>query len=358
MQELEEAGVADQTIIFFYGDHGSGMPRSKRFPYDSGLHVPLLVYVPQKFASLVPKEYTAGGASDRLVAFVDLAPTLVSLIGVKPPEWMQGHAFMGRYAAPPQPYLYGFRGRMDERYDMIRSVRDQRYVYVRNYMPHLIYGQHVAYMFETPTTRVWKQLYDEGKLAPPKTFFWEPKPAEELYDLQTDRDEVRNLAGSPEHQAILNRLRQAHREHVLRIRDVGFLSEAEQHARSAGTTAYEMGHDPKKYPLEKILAMADLARSLARAPDVLPQLRGGLKDADSGVRYWAATGLFVGGPSAVDACRDDLRAALSDASPSVRVVAAWALGQNGNEADREQAIPVLGKLAPRTSTEPTSPSWR
>jgi uncharacterized sulfatase len=344
LRELEEAGLMDQTIIFFYGDHGSGMPRSKRFPYDSGLHVPLIVYVPEKFRDLAPKEYAAGGASGRLVSFVDLAPTLLSLAGTRPPEWMQGHAFMGRFEAPPQPYLYGFRGRMDERYDMIRSVRDARYVYIRNYMPHLIYGQHVSYMFETPTTQVWKRLYDQGKLAPPRTFFWEPKPAEELYDLQTDPDEVRNLAGSPEHQAILNQLRKAHQEHVLRIRDVGFLPEAEQHARSAGTTMYEMGHDPKKYPLERILAMADLATS--RKPGSLAQLRAGLKDADSGVRYWAATGLLVGGPSAAEAARDDLRAALGDSSPSVRVVAAWALGQHANEADREQALAALKELAP------------
>ncbi len=344
VRELEEAGLMEQTIIFFYGDHGSGMPRSKRFPYDSGLHVPLIVYVPEKFRALAPKEYAEGRASDRLVSFVDLAPTLLSLAGAKPPEWMQGYAFMGQFEAPPQPYLYGFRGRMDERYDMVRSVRNRRHVYVRNYMPHLIYGQHVSYMFQTPTTQVWKRLYDQGKLAPPQTFFWEPKPAEELYDLQTDRDEVRNLAGSPEHQGTLNEMRQAHREHVLRIRDVGFLPEAEQHARSVGTTMYEMGHDPKKYPLEKILAMADLAT--ARKPDSLPQLRRGLKDDDCGVRYWAATGLLAGGASPVEAARDDLRAALKDSSPSVRVIAAWALGQYGNEADREQALAALKELAP------------
>ena len=343
-KELEEAGLAEDTIIFFYGDHGSGMPRSKRWPYNSGLQVGIIVYVPEKFKDLAPKEYKTGGVSERMVGFIDLAPTLLSLAGIQPPDWMQGHAFMGKYETAPRPYLFGFRGRMDERYDLVRSVRNQRFIYIRNFMPHLIYGQYIDYMFQTPTTRVWKQLYDEGELQPPQTYFWEPKPPEELYDLQTDKSEVKNLVSSPEHQAVLRELRQALREHTLRIRDVGFLSEAEQHTRSAGTTMFEMGHDPKKYPLEKILAMADTASLLK--PDVLPQLKEGLKNADSAVRYWAATGLLMRGTKAVDAARDDLRAALKDESPTVRIIAARALGQYGDDADLALVLPVLKELAP------------
>ncbi len=344
LRELEEAGLADETIIFFYGDHGSGMPRSKRWPYNSGLHVPLIVCIPEKYRHLAPKDYAPGGTTDRLVSFVDLAPTLLSLVGMEPPDWVQGHAFLGKHLSKPQPYLFGFRGRMDERYDMVRSVRNERYVYVRNYMPHLIYGQHVSYMFETPTTQVWKRLYDAGKLAPPKTFFWEPKPAEELYDLQTDRDEVRNLADSPGHQEVLRELRHALREHTLKIRDAGFLSEAEMHSRAAGSTIYEMAHDAKKYPLETILAMAELAAS--RQAGALPQLREGIRHADSAARYWAATGFLVRGSDAVEAARDDLRRALRDRSPSVRAIAAWALGKYGSQADLDAALPVLRELAP------------
>ena len=98
---------------------------------------------------------------------------------------------------------------MDERYDLVRTATDGRYVYVRNYMPHLIYGQHVDYMFQTPTTQVWKRLHDEGKLTPAQDAFWKPKPPEELYDLQSDPDEVHNLAGSPAHRTIRDRLRKA-----------------------------------------------------------------------------------------------------------------------------------------------------
>jgi arylsulfatase A-like enzyme len=344
LQELSEAGLAEETIVFYFADHGSGMPRNKRWLYNSGLRVPLIVYIPEKFKHLAPPEYKAGGSSDRLVSFVDLAPTALSLGSVEPPEWMQGHAFMGKHQAPPQPFLYGFRGRMDERYDMARSVTDGRYVYIRNYMPHLSYGQYLDYMFQTPTTRVWRRLYDEGKLKPPQTYFWEKKPAEELYDFENDRDEVRNLAASPAHREVLVKLRQAQQALALRIRDAGFLPESEMQRRSTGAAIYDFGHDPKKFPLEKILALADLASSLN--PDALPQLLSGLKDGDSGVRYWAAMGLLMRGQKAVAKTRAALREALKDEAPAVRIAAARALGLYGADDDLKPSLAVLGELAP------------
>jgi len=343
LKELEEDGLADDTIVFYYGDHGSGMPRSKRWPYNSGLHVPMIVSIPQKFRHLATDDYATGGKSDRLVGFIDLAPTLLSLIGIKPPEHMQGHAFLGKYAAPQQPFGYGFRGRMDERFDMVRVVRDKRYIYIRNYMPHKEYGQFIAYMFQTPTTRVWKSLYDQGKLEPPKTFFWERKPAEELYDLENDPDEVNNLVGSPEHQEILARLRKAQQDLAREIRDVGFLPEGEIHSRSEGSTPYEMGHNAGKYPMEKIMAAAELASSLKSG--VTGELVELLDDDDSAVRYWGAMGLLMRATDVLDDARSPLREALTDASPYVRVAAAETLGRYGNKEDLKEALPVLLELA-------------
>jgi len=344
LKELEDAGLVEDTIVFFYGDNGAGMPRSKRWPYNSGLNVPLIIRVPEKFRHLAPRDYRPGAATDRLVGFVDFAPTLLSLAGVKPPDWMQGHAFMGGFDTPPQRYAFGFRGRMDERYDLVRSVSNGRFIYIRNFMPHLIYGQHIAYMFETPTTRIWKQLYDDGKLTPPQTFFWETKPSEELYDFQNDPDEVRNLANSTEHQTVLAELRQALREHLLATRDVGFLPEAEMHRRAVGSTLCELGRNEAKYPLDRVLAMAELASFLKR--DGPSKLKDGLKDGDSGVRYWAALGLVMCGSNAVVLARDELRAALKDASPSVRIAGASALGQHGDAEDLALALSVLKQLAP------------
>jgi uncharacterized sulfatase len=343
LKELEEAGLAEDTIVFFYSDHGSGMPRSKRWPYDSGLRVPLIIHIPQKFRHVAPKEYAPGGQTDRLVSFVDFAPALLSLAGIKPPDYFQGHAFLGKYEAPAQPYVYGFRGRMDERYDMVRSVRDKRYVYIRNYMPHRIYGQHVSYMFETPTTQAWKRLYDQGKLKPPQTYFWEKKPAEELYDLERDPDEVNNLASSAEHQTVLKRLQRVQRELALKIRDVGFLPEDEIHSRSAGSTPYGLGHDNQKYPLGHILSTAELAASLR--PDALPQLKKALDDRDSAARYWGAMGLLMRGNSAVASARNRLLVALADEAPSVRVTAAEALAACGDAEDLKRSLDVLLQLA-------------
>jgi uncharacterized sulfatase len=344
LKELEEAGLAGDTIVFYYADHGSGMPRGKRWPYNSGLRVPLVVYFPPKFKHLAPPEYQPGGASDRLVSFVDFAPTLLSIIGVQPPQWMQGHAFMGKHIAPAQPFLYGFRGRMDERYDTVRSVTDGRYVYLRQYMPHLPYGQHVSYMFQTPTTQVWKRMFDEGKLNEAQSIFWKPKPAEELYDLQSDPDEVKNLAESPAHAAVLAKLRTAHEQWVMRVRDIGLLPEGEIHSRAAGSSPYEVGHDPAKYPLEKIWRTADLA-SRRRESDT-PGMKQAMADGDSAVRYWGAMGLWMRGGAGVEAGRSELTAGLKDASPFVRIVCAQALAEFGGPADAAAAGATLRELAP------------
>lgn len=344
LKELEDAGLTADTIVFYYGDHGSGMPRSKRWPSDSGLSVPLVVYFPEKWKHLAPKEYQAGGKSDRLVSFVDLAPTLLSLVGIKPPEWMQGHAFAGPHQSEPPPFLFGERGRMDERMDLVRSVTDGRYVYLRNYFPHVSQGQRVAYQFETPTTRVWRELFDQGKTTEAQSIFWRvPKAPEELYDLQTDPDEVSNLAQSPAHRAILEKLRAAQCEHLFKIRDVCLLPEGEIHSRSQGSTPYEMARDDTRYPLKRIVAAAELASNLE--PGALPELKELLADADSAVRYWAALGFLMRAEKAVAENEGSLQAALKDASPYVRIVAAEALGQHGRESARVSALTVLRELA-------------
>jgi uncharacterized sulfatase len=320
------------------------MPRNKRFPYNSGLHVPLVVHFPDKHKHLAPPEYKAGGTSDRLVSFVDFAPTLLSICGIKPPDWMQGHAFAGPHDAGPQKVVFGYRDRMDERYDLIRSVRDERYIYLRNYLPLLPYGQHVAYMFETPTTKVWKKLHDEGKLNAAQDAFWNKKPAEELYDLASDPDETKNLVDSPEHQATLMRLRAAHVGHMRRVRDVGLLPESEIFARSKNDSPFDIACDDARYPLARIHQAAWLASSTDA--DAIERQRERLADADSAVRYWSALGLLMREKVGVAAARTELIKALSDSSPAVCIVAAETIIRFGDPADRPPALKTLLDLSP------------
>ena len=343
LADLEKDGLAEDTIVFFYGDHGSGMPRSKRWPYNSGLNVSIVVSIPEKFRQFAPKDYKTGMKNDRLVGFIDLAPTMLGLAGLQAPEFYQGQAFLGPNAGAPRTHSFGFRGRMDERYDCVRSVRNRRYIYIRNYMPHKIYGQHLDYMWETPTTRVWEQLYKEGKLNAAQSRFWETKPPEELYDLASDRDEVGNLASSPSHKAVLEELRKAHREHELKIRDIGLLPEAELHTRPGDGTPYETGHDPKKYPMERVLDIAELASSLK--PGVTAALLEALADPDSGVRYWGAMGALMRGKSELKSTHAAVVKALGDSSPSVRIVAAEILGRYGTEDELALSLQTLIVLA-------------
>jgi hypothetical protein len=259
---------------------------------------------------------------------------------------MQGQAFMGQYEDAPRDYLFGFRGRMDERYDFIRSVRNDRYIYIRNYMPHLIYGQYIGYMWITQTTQVWDQMYQSGELEWPQTYFWEPKPVEELYDLSNDPYEINNLADSDDHRLIKKELKDALREHLLRTRDTGFLHEGEMHRRANehDLTIYEMAQDDTIYPLERIYEFAEIAAG--RDNTALAQIVNGFEDDDPAIRYWSVAGVLIRGEEAFQAASEQIRFALNDENPTVQVAAAKALIEFGSAGEKEAAVERLIELAP------------
>lgn len=345
LKQLEDDGLAEDTIVFFYSDHGAGMPRSKRWLYDSSLRVPLIIRFPEKYKHLAPADAPQAGArTDRLASFIDFAPTLLSLCGLKQPEHMQGQAFLGEHAAPPRQYVHGFRDRMDDRYDMIRCVRDGRYKYIRNFMPqHPWFGhdQYISYMYQMPTMRVWQQLYDEGKLDPVQAMWFKPKPVEELYDTQADPHEINNLAGHAEHAEALSRMRGELKRWMFEIKDLGLLPEADMRSRFGNTPEYDaVRADPDAYPMEKIFAAAELASE--RNPENVPKLVGLLaRSNDPAERWWGAVGLTALGKDA-DRGRalDALREAVHEPSPSVRVMAAAALANIGHV---DEALPVLAE---------------
>ena len=334
LKQLEEDGLAEDTIVFFYSDHGVGLQRSKRWLYDSGMRVPLIVHFPKKFQHLAP--LPPGSVTDRLVSFVDFAPTLLSLAGVPIPEHMQGVAFLGPKAGPPREYVYGIRDRMDERHDIIRAVRDTRYKYIRNYRPDLPYDQHLNYAEQGPTLQSMRALLAAGKLSgPPLRFFQPAKPAEELYDTQADPHEINNLAESAEHRATLERLRAAHVRWMDETIDLGLVPESDLRERTGRATCYEIARASNNpFPLARIREAALAAQGGVAAK---PELLRHLKDPDPAVRYWALVGLGVLKTQAADSA-PVIQQALADSSGAVRVAAAAALGKQDRHA---AGLPVL-----------------
>lgn len=333
LQELEESGEAENTIVFYYADHGGVLARSKRYVYETGTRVPFIIRIPEKYKHLYPAE-NPGDKVDRLISFVDLFPTLLSIIGSDIPEYLQGKAFLGEEKTADPDYVYMFRGRMDERYDMSRAVRDNKFRYIHNYIPYRVYGQFLEYLWKAPSIRSWEAAYKAGECNPVQSIFWNTKPAEELYDTENDPWEVNNLADDPEYQEELVRMRAAAKEWSLRIKDTGFIPEAELIDRTEGTTAYDHMRE-SDLDLEKLIETANMA-STAKEED-LPQLVDLLRSVEPAERYWAATGLLILGDKARPVI-DQIESALNDASPNVKAVAAEAMYNLGAKDKALQAL--------------------
>ncbi|CCH52948.1 N-sulphoglucosamine sulphohydrolase [Fibrisoma limi BUZ 3] len=226
LKQLETDGLLDKTIIFFWSDHGDGLPFVKREIYDRGLRVPLIV----RFAD----GRFAGTTRDELISMIDLAPTVLTLAGLTPPTYMQGRAFLdpqtGRRPATGQPrrYVFGARDRLDSEYDRVRTVHDGRYQYVRNFFPDRPLYMDIAFRKQQPMMAELLQLRDAGKLNPTQMLWFRPnKPAEELYDLTTDPYELTNLAEKPAYAGHLKRLRKEMDKWLTETNDLGKIPEKE-----------------------------------------------------------------------------------------------------------------------------------
>ena len=335
LEKLEKEGLAGNTVIFYFSDHGGALAGSKRFLFESGLRVPLIVRIPEKYKHLAPQEM--GTRSERIVSFIDFKPTLLNLAGLEIPGYVQGKAFLGADIPGPQPYAYAFRARMDERIDLSRSVTDGKLRYTRNFMPHRPYAQYVGTLWKAPGMQSWEASYQAGELDPAQARFFLPKPYEELYDLTSDPDNVKNLAALPAYQEDLERLRSALDQWQLENKDAGLIPESFLDSLSANETIYEHTHGTN-YPIAHILDVAKMAASgLTDHADTLTQL---LRHDNAVIRYWAATGLVNLGPGATPA-RGTLEETLDDPAPAVSIAAAEALFQLGQ---KRVAIDHLTKL--------------
>ncbi len=218
LQWLEAQGLKENTLVVFLSDHGRGLPREKRWCYDAGIHLPLLL----RWPGHIP----AGGFEDKLIAWVDIAPTLLSLAGAQIPETFQGQIFLGEKAASARECVFAGRDRMDEVYDRVRAVRDTRWHYIRNFEPSLPWSQCQLFMENQEFMPAFREKARKGDLRGAESlFFAREKPEEELYDIDADPDCLNNLAEDPALLPILERMRARLSKHLREVGDLGEQSE-------------------------------------------------------------------------------------------------------------------------------------
>ena len=315
LRQLREDHLEDDTIVLYYSDNGGTTPRSKRFLYENGTHTALALYFPPRFAALAPA--AAGSRSTELVNFIDLAPTVLSLAGIPLPAQFQGRAIAGAARGPAPEFTFMCRDRMDERYDLARSVTDGRFLYIRNYYPDQPWGLHTDYLWNQASMREWDRLRRAGELNATQRAFFEPKAPEELFDCVADPDNVHNLAGDPSQQRQLVRMRQALRTHLLGTQDLSFMPEPLMFEWAAGRPPPVLAADARRYPLERLVDTID-ALQLAPRPDPAT-LERAVRAPETLLRYWGV----VAAQRATTL--PDLVPLLADDASVVRLAAAEAL---------------------------------
>ncbi len=284
---LKAEGIYENTIIFFFGDHGQGMPGFKTHASSLGHKVPFIVRVPAKYQHLVPAP--AGSVYAGLVDFKDLAPTMLSLTGGTVPAYMKGHVFLGASKKAPLPYFWGARDNTDEVIDLGRTVIRDSLVYVRNYHPHLPIVQRHKYMDVSDIMQCIRREQREGKLnALQASVVNGSRDAESLFNIKQDPWETTNLAERPGYQGILKELRKVNQEAVLKNRDLMFAPEFVLAQVNQQDTLYGYGQDESRYPLAHILEAAEM---VGKGNTFIKAQKRLLGDKNSIVRYWAAIGL-------------------------------------------------------------------
>ena len=320
LNQLEEDGLAESTIIMFYSDHGAGLPRHKRWSYDSGLRVPLIVHVPEKYKNYLP--YEQGSYNDELVSFIDFPATALHLAGLPVPEHFQGRPFMGKKLDAQRVYIYAGRDRMDERYDMQRVVRNDRFKYIRYYEPYKPYTQYMntpekgAIMQAIRTSHNQNTLPEDGQHIVAST-----KPVEALYDLDNDPLELSNLANDVNYVETLAEMRDAHADWSDRIMDTGLIPETI-------LRKWESDYDASIYDIMRRQGVnISEIRETAVGDKPVDVLLESLAHENEAVRYWAAIGL--GNKASEVTGVGAIETALKDDVPAVRIAAARALMLKG-----------------------------
>lgn len=319
LQRLHDENLADSTIIFFFADHGEGIPRGKTNGIAFGYRVPFVIWFPPMYRHLSP--WGTNAVSNELVSFEDLAPTLISLCGSEIPAYMEGRALLGPHRDAPPPYLVLSSDRSDNGTDLVRTITDGRYLYSRNYMAYMPELLYINYMEIGEIKQEMRRDLAAGALSPFQEGLFTPRSAEYLFDTAHDPWEMNNLAEDEHHRERVQTMRHAMGSRILRGRDVLFLPEYELalHA-DCGKPPYQFRTDQQQYPLDAILQAAEL--SGRRGADVANQQVSLLTDTNGVVRYWAALGLLCQSDETLIGFSDQLARALDDPYPPVRITAA------------------------------------
>ena len=355
IENLKKDNLYEDTILVYNSDHGGVLARSKRFLYSSGIHCPLIVRIPEKWKHLYPKGKEPGSTIDRIVSFIDMPKTWVSLTGAEMTDNFQGRIFLGPDTEPEPQYHFSWRSRADERFDCVRVMRDEQFAYHKNYAPFAPNGQYLAYMHNMKATGAWERHHRAGKTNSVTGRFFEPRPSEEFYDNFKDFHNIDNQIDDPLHQAKIKELKKELRRQQLKYFDCGLMPE-EMRARiikENKTTVYAFVRDPALYPLAKYLDYSDLALSRKKAN--LKTLSKGLTNKDPVIRYWSVVGLLLLEEHAKPAI-NDLKKALND-QDEIPSLAAWAIYLAGNpEYAKKWMLKTIIK-DPRNSTLANILDW-
>ncbi len=323
LDDLEKAGLASSTIVIYVSDHGGILPRGKRYLEETGVKIPLVVRVPEKFQNLSP--FKAGERIEEPVSFVDFSPTLLSLAGIDTPPLMQGRAFLGSKRVDPaaneMEFLYA--DRFDELYGMRRGLTDGKWKYIRNFQPHLPLAPYSFYQFGQPGWAAYQKAWEDDLLRGYHKALWEaPSGSEQLYDLSSDPWEMKNLAKDPAHSGKLAALRERLRSTMKEVYDTGLVPEP-MFESLAGEGAIATYVQSKKFNINKITDLAFAATEMNGKH--LPAFREAAKSKDPVERYWAVNGLLLLAGKSTEVNPDDFTPFLKDPESVIRTSAANAL---------------------------------
>ncbi|MEE4116510.1 MAG: sulfatase [Marinilabiliaceae bacterium] len=335
LAKLDNDNLRDSTIIFFFADHGEGIPRGKTNGINLGYRVPFVIWFPEMYKHLSPWG-TGGVVTEELIDFNDLAPTLIQLTGGEIPEYMNGRVLLGENHSEPPDYLILSSDRADNGPDMVRTITNGKYIYSRNYMPFMPLMRYIRYVEIADITKLMRRDLANSQLNDIQSTIFTERPAEFLFDIENDLWEVKNQLNNPQYQELLATMRKHLDREVLNSRDIHFLPEYEIGLISKSRTAYEYRLDKTKYPLDEIYDVASLAGR--RGVDIARQQVDFLQSKNRIIRYWAIIGLRSQSDETIQHFSRGINSSMYDSYLPVSVTAAAISYQVSGNTEAENML--------------------